>query len=209
MRPVNAAAQAIREQRGHLVEIPMMWVAARDRGTNLVEGIGLWQGEDVERITIRDMFDGNNYSRNFYPMGILNIDSVTYEAGFNIRPTTIRLSSINDAVLVAVRQYDVRGAQVQLWKRIYNDKWSPVAIEPWFKGMVDGASSERPGPGGEATLDLEIVPTARYLTIPSSAKSSREAQKKRMGDEFLKYVGTTAAWQVAWGTKDEKRQNNA
>ena len=56
MRAVDPAAQALREARGGLAERLMLWIEARHRVTNAVEGLGLWTGEDTEEITALDLW---------------------------------------------------------------------------------------------------------------------------------------------------------
>lgn len=58
MRPVDPAAQALREARGGLAERVLVWIAARNRLTGDVEALGLWTGEDSETIAFADLWTG-------------------------------------------------------------------------------------------------------------------------------------------------------
>ena len=203
MRRVDPAAQAIREKRGAIKEVPMVWIGATDRDTGEPRGIGLWRGEDTEVITVTDMWTHVASPRTFYNAGLSTIGSVSHEQGLNIRPVSIKLSAISDAALAAIRQYEARGVPVQGFKRCYDpDTYQPVAVEPWFKGYLNKAPSVRPAPGGEPTLTLEVVSTALLLTISSAATKSDVAQRRRNGDRIRRYKNVAGTWDVPWGSRE-------
>lgn len=208
MRPVLPAAQAIRERRGHIIEVPMVWIAARNRDTGNVEGIGFWKGEDVEVITVPDLFTGANRARTFYHQGLQDISSIRHEASLNIHPVTIALSAIDTAVNTALRLYEPRGAEVQIWRRCYDPETrSPLGVEAKYAGWVDEIEYTRPEPGGEATVSLTTVSLSRMLTIPSPRKKSHEAQRRRTGascphgDMIRQYKVDAGSWDVPWGAQ--------
>lgn len=204
MRPVNAAMQAVREARGLIIEIPMVWIEARHRDTNVVEGIGFWKGEDAETITVTDLFTGVAIPRVFYAGGLLDIGAVRHEAGLTIRPVSLTLSGISPAVLIAFREYEARGARVQAWKRGYDPETrAPIGVEPWFKGFINRAPTDRPAPGGLASMSVEVVSAARMLTQVSGRKKSDAEQRKRehegTPDRIRRYKNTAGSWDVPWG----------
>jgi hypothetical protein len=206
MRATDAAAQAIRAQRKNIYEIPMMWISSRHRGTGSVEGVGLWRGGEVENINVLDLFTKTSAIRTFYNGALIEVGELRYESGFNYRPITVTISALNAAALTAFREYEPRGAQVQGWRRVYNpDTGKPVSVEPWFKGFVNEIPIERPGGGGEFTIELGVVSTAAMLTIASMRRKSDQEQRRRTGaacpggDRIRKYTNTAAAWEVSWG----------
>lgn len=204
MRGVSQPAQAQRERRGALLEILMMWIEARDRASGEIHGIGLWQGEDPESIRVTDMFTGVTEPRPFLSLGIISVGSIRYETGLDIRPVSVTLSSLSEPVEAAFRLYEARGARTQIWRRSYDPESRLPLGEPEarFKGFVNSAPMERPEPGGEATIEVQLVSTARLLTFPSERKKSDEAQRLRGDDRWRRYKGTTRAWDVPWGIKD-------
>ena len=201
MLPYNAAAQAIREKARHINQRDMVWIKARSRSTNELHGIGLWTGDDVEDIAVTDILSGVTDTRTFHNKGLLGIGSVRYEVGLNIRPITISLSAIDEAVLDAINLYDPRGAEVQMWRRSYDANDKPVAVEPWDFGYINGAPSERPAPGGSWSIEVELVTETRLLSEPSELRKSDQAQRRRNGDRFRRWK-SQAKWSVPWGTKD-------
>lgn len=207
MRTVAAAAQTERERRIATVELPMLWVEARDRETGDVEAVGIWGGLDTETITVIDMFTGVSQSRTFYGAGsMLEVGAVRHEAGLTIRSVSVTLSSLAPAVLQAFRAYEPRGAQAQLWRRTYAvETMTPLAVERWVKGYINAAPIERPAPGGDATLTAEIVTTARMLTVTNALMKSHQAQRARMpGDMFRQHKASIAQVEVPWASEKVK-----
>ena len=204
MRAVNVAAQRQRERRSALLETVMVWLEGRDRETGAVHGIGLWQGEQTEQIRVTDMFTGATEVRAFFSLGIISVGSIRYEAGLDIRPVSLTLSRLSEPVQAAFRLYEARGAKAQIWRRSF-DPESRLPLgdpEPRFKGFVNQAPMERPEAGGEATIEVQLVSTARMLTFTSERKKSDEAQRLRGDDRLRRYKGMSRAWDVPWGNKD-------
>lgn len=208
MRAVDPAAHAERLKRGGFQERVLVWVAGRNRTTDAIEALGLWTGEDAETITVVDMFTGASATRTFHGAGaLLGISSIKHEAGLSVRPVRLSLSPLDPAVIEVVRLYDPRGAQVQIWKRTLSAETGLQLgqPEPWFKGYCNKAPIPRPEPGGEATLEMEVVSTARLLTIPHGRRKSDVAQRRRdQDDRFRRYKSTAKTIDVAWGVKDER-----
>ena len=209
MRAVNSAAQALRAERGGLAERIMVWIAARNRLTGDIEALGLWSGEDTETITVTDMWTGAPATRVFHGAGsLLGISPVQHEAGLSVRPVRLSLSALDAAVIDAVRVYDPRGARVQVWRRTLSPETGlQVGVpEPWFKGFCNKAPIPRPEPGGEAILEMEVVSTARLLTIPNGRRKSDAAQRARdSSDRFRRYKAIARTIDVPWGEEDARR----
>lgn len=206
MFAVSSAAQAIRAQRRASYEPAMIWIEARHRETGAVEGIGLWQGGDIEDITVTDMFTGMAVTRTFYHQAMLSIEWRRMETGIAVGSTRIRISRLSPAARNAFHLYDPRGAQAQLWVRSYDpDTMLPIAVEPRDKGYINLAPETRPVPGGEGVIEAEIVSSARLLTITSALRKSDEVQRRRGGDKFRQYKATQASKDVPWAVKGSAR----
>jgi hypothetical protein len=204
MRPINLAAQLQREKRQGTKKVLLMYIQPRDRDNpTIIHGVGFWKGEDTQNIIVPDLFTGGAASRTFYHHSILGNPSVRDEVGLNIKTVTVDLSSINAAVNLALRGYDPNGAKVQMWHQSFDPHThKPLGIEPFFKGEVDGYPIKRPAPGGEGTVSLRVVSTARQLTFTSPLKKSHEAMKARSPtDTFREWKSEVGKWDVPWGQK--------
>ncbi|HMR51181.1 MAG TPA: hypothetical protein PKA33_01750 [Amaricoccus sp.] len=206
VRAVNTQAQNIRERRNALSTRLMLWIEGRERDTGLPAALGLWTGEDVEDITFADMWSGASVTRTFYGAGeMLGVGAIRWHAGLEVRPVTITLSSVSPAVVTALRVYEPRGARVQILKRSYEpDLGTEAGIEPVWMGFVNGAPIPRPAPGGDASMSLECVSSARLLTIPYPRRKSHAAQGQRAGDKFRRYTATAGQWDVPWGLENSR-----
>ena len=201
MRAVHPAAQALRE-KGKIFEVPMLYVEARNRATNTVDGIGFWAGPDHQSIAVMDLFTGVVQTRKFY-MGLYRVSNVRYQRGLDIRPISVQLSSIPPAALKAFREYDTRWAKVHAYKRIYNrDTMEPVAVETWFPGYIEGNPISRPATGDEGSLTVKVVSTVATLSVTSPIKKSDAVQRKRNGDRIRRYKRNVHMVDQPWGQED-------
>jgi hypothetical protein len=209
MRAVNAAAQGLRETRGGLAERFMIWIEARNRASNAVEGLGLWTGEDTEETTALDLWTNATVTRMYQGAGgLLAVTGLQHTAGLEVRPVHVTLSALDATVTLAVRDFDVRGARVQIWRRTLSAETGlPVgAPEPAFMGFVNRAPIPRPAAGGLATIELECVSAVRLLTVPNGRKKSDAAQRLRDPDDaFRQYKGDPEAGDAVLGHQRQAR----
>lgn len=194
MRDVHPGAQALRETRQPLTEIPLLWVESKDRTTSAITGIGFWAGEDDESISvpINDV-----YEPRFFRAGqLMSIGAVRHESGMVIRPVSIALIAGDDNITNTVRIRDIQGGRIWVWKRTIDQlSRKEIGVELWFRGYVNRAPITM---SGEYTVELQIVSDLRRATIKSSARKSDAAQKRRNGDRFRRYKAV-AARSVPWG----------
>lgn len=204
MRAVNPAAQAIRARRGAIHEVPMLWVSARRRDNDEIEGVGLWGGQDAETITVPDMWLGALVTRTFTAAGaLLQVGPIRHEVGFAVRSIPVRLSSASAQVALAIRGYDPRGAKVQVWRRCYDpDTMQPVGVEAVFKGKVERVPISRPVPGGSSEIEMTIVSTAASLTIAPGTLRSDESYQRLGRGRLLRYASIVdGVGNTPWGVK--------
>ena len=205
MRPVDPRAQAIRERRGALLEIPMVYVETLDGATTV--GVGFWGGDEDAVIRVTSLWTGVRQALPFYGAGsFLDISPIRYEAGIGVRSISITLSSLAPAVQEAFRVYNARGAKLSVWRRSYDPvNRKPVAVEAAFRGFVDGADFDRPAVGGQAQVSVDVVSMARTLTFTSALRKSDAAQQARApGDRFRRHKATIASPEVPWGSRGER-----
>lgn len=208
MRPVDTASQDLRATRAPRAVFALVWLAATEYATGDPASIGLWSGPDDADITVTDQFTGSAVQRHFYGAGpLLAVQPPRFDTSLTVRAMTLSLSAIDVAAETAIRAYNLRGAQVQVWRRTYDaSDMQPIGIEPWFKGIGNTLSIERPavdlsGGQAEAVATLEVVSMARVLTIPSGLKKSHAAQQLRQGDMFRRYKAVIGDVVIPWGSE--------
>lgn len=207
MRPVNPAAQSLREERGGFGTRQLIWIEARNRISGAVEALGLWSGEDDATFSLTDAWTRATVTRTFAGFGtLLEVKLPRLEVGLSVRPAIVSLGAFAPAVLQAVRQYDVRGARVQIWEATLSpESGLIIGFETTFKGFANRAPIKRPVPGGQAGLELTLVSTARLLAVSSPRRKSDVEQQRRNGDRIRRYKALAKSLDIAWGMKDVRK----
>lgn len=183
----------------------LIFVVAKDRDTGDPEEIGFWTGAGDATIDVKDGVTGETESRVFYGSGqLLGIGSIPLTSDIAIRSVDIDLSQIADEVQDLVREYDVRGAPIQIY-RGYLDLDTHEFVAPpkaRFVGYVDGAPIETPAEGGSGACTLRCVSTTRELTRTNPEVRSHESQLARAaGDAFYRDTAVVGDWDMFWGSK--------
>jgi hypothetical protein len=187
----------------------MLWIEAKNRTTGDVEALGIWTGRDAETITVTDQWTNAVANRVFYGAGeLLGWEGFKNHSDLVVRPMTFYLSALTPAVIQSVREYDPSGARVQAWRRTYHPNTGlPVGTpEPEGVGWIDEINIPRPTPGGDAVMEMTVVPLMRTLTLPSPRMKSHEAQRRRSSNDFFrKYKATAQLFDIPWGMSDNKK----
>jgi hypothetical protein len=205
VRAVNAAAQAVRAARGPIMEVPMIWIEARNRQTGGVEGVGFWAGGETVAVTLIDLWSRASLTRTFIGAGsLLSIGAPVIEPGFSVRPMSARFSGVSAEVELAVRGYDLRGARVSIWLREHDPSThKQIGVAPVFRGWIDRIDWRRPEPGGDAEISVEMVSSARTLSITSPAQRS-DAFYTARGSRIMRYAAQPGV-ELFWGGKDARQ----
>jgi hypothetical protein len=100
-----------------------------------------------------------------------------------------------------VRQHDPRNAPVEIHRALFDPETLQLIAEPHrlFKGWIDKLKDTRPEEGGQATVELSLVSTARALTRTLTARISDASQQRRSDDRALRYADVAGEVDVAWG----------
>lgn len=201
MRPVNAAAHALRESRAKLIERLLLWIEPRNRGTGTPDGFGFWTGRDVVTVGIVDAWTGATVARNFDGRGsIVDIPSIRYASGLDIHPVDISLSLHHDGVRAAVRTLEARAARAQLHRlTLHPETREVVGVERAFKGNINLANDS------DGVVVLQMVSTVRSLTIKANRTKSDAFQRLRNDDRFRRYKAIAGEIDIPWGGKGVHR----
>jgi hypothetical protein len=174
----------------------MVHVWAENRATGLVEGLGLWSGEQDRVFTIRGQ------SRSYYrAAGMLAVDEIVAQPGTDVFMTTVTLSPIDTAVRALAGGYALRFAPVEIHRALFWPDTGELVAEPvrLFKGWIDKAPTELPEVGNTAELKITLASAARALsrTLPFK-KSDPALSAARSGDRFRRYTDVGSVL-VPWG----------
>ncbi len=188
-----------------IVPRKFIWIAARDRETGAIEGMGLWTGDEDITVTLISAQTGQSTTRLYLGAGALvSVSSIPRVSNLTIQTVKIDLSQVAGATQQLVRGYDVRLAKVEIHEAALDTASRGLVAAPAavFLGEVDGAPIETPAVGGKGRISLKVVSDAiSMLTRKNPAKSSYEQQRRRGGDEWGKHSSTIETWKIPWGQK--------
>jgi hypothetical protein len=201
VRPLAPAIAAHRAARVATHVELLLWVKARDRATNAVVPLGLWTGWDNQTISV------NGVARDYYGAGtLLEFEPLETAVGLDVRDYSVRLSAISPEVELLVRGYDVKFAQMEIHRAEFDAGYVILAQpERVFKGTVEGSPIITPAIGGQGSIALTCVSTARNLTRYINLTKSDEMQRQRSGDRFRKFGSIAKEVDVVWGDKRKEK----
>lgn len=198
MRSYTAAELAVLQSRGPHVAKGLLWVSARNRTTDAIETIGLWNGDDDQSFTI------NGENRVYFGASqIMGLDPIAMSVGLVIRSQRIRLVSFSPQVRQMVLQYDVGMARAEIHRAMFYADTRALVAEPRrvWKGFVDKIPLPTAALDGEAPAELQLVSAARALTKGLTLTYSHKVLRQRApDDDFLKYATISGVVRSPWGT---------
>lgn len=201
MRSLDAAEIAVL-QSGVIRARDFVKVVVRDRETGEPTTFGFWS--DMGDVTA-EVVDGlTGVTEELVCIGsgaLVGIGPITLTSDLSIRPVDIELSPIHAQVEAALRSYDPRGGEVQIYRGFLDEAGALVApAKARFVGYVDEAPIITPAEGGEGSAKLVCASHTRELTRGNPAVRSHEDQQLRdPGDTFFKDVATVGDWEIFWG----------
>lgn len=198
MRIIDTATADFLALRGGLVARQLVWIEARNIASGLVEGLGLWTGEDETTVTI----DGA--ARTYQGAGnILELPPITAGPGLEVRTYPLSLSAIAPEVQDMLASYDTRFAAAEVHRAIYDPETRQMIGAPHrlFRGLVNGIEFPTEADGGTPACVVDLVSETRALTRTLAAKKSDATQSLRAGDRFRRYGDISGGVPVYWGEK--------
>lgn len=197
MRVFGANNNALLAARGLVKSRLLIWISALNRGTNAIETIGFWNGDDHQDFTI------NAVNRTYYAAGnILGFGQYTVQEGLQIRTWEVKFTNLTSEILTAVYTYDARMAPVEVHQIFLDPDTDDMldAPEEIFVGSINKLTPVRAPIGSPSSITMELVSNARDLTRRLPHKYSHESQVLRSNDQFFQYSSVTRAVQVFWGS---------
>lgn len=183
-------------QRAGTVAHWLVWVLARNRDTDAVQGFGFWTGDDDQTFSI----DGIN--RAYEGAGAaLQVPPIPETIGLDVQMLRLSLAITPESENL-VRGYDPGLQPVEIHRAVFNPATMNLVAEPEFvfAGTVDETPIETGAIGGTSTVGIVVASLTRGLTRTVPLMKSDAALRARApGDKFREYTAVTSKWQVPWG----------
>lgn len=204
--PRNISAENLLAlQQRRLVARDFLWIVARNRETNAPVPDGMWSDFGNVSAQVINPNTGMAETRDFYGSGtLIQMSDIPLVSNLSVQQITISLSQLVDHVQQLVRQYDVRQAQVEVYRGLFDpDTRQMVApAECRFVGFVDQVTITTASENEEGGVQLQCVSYTQEMTRANSETRSHETQILRNGaDAFYKDAATTTTWKIWWGTQ--------
>jgi len=180
----------------------LVWIAARNRATGLIENVGFWNGLDVHSFTI------SGGTRTYTGAGtLLGISPIVGEVGLQVRMQQVSLSRIPPEVSQLIHGYDARLAPIEV-HRVFFDPQKGVPIgDPIrvLKGWVDEMPVPTAAEGGTESVSVTVASASRALTRTLTVNKSDEAQRRiNADDRGREYASISGVVGVFWGVKNAR-----
>jgi len=207
MRNLSAENYAALQAR-QLVARDFLWLVARDRSTGANFSYGFWSDVGDVSAPILNPNTGLAETRNFEGSGtLIQISDIPLVANLTVQTITISMNQIDPAVENIVRGYDLKQAQVEVYRGLF----SPVSrqlVAPAvnrFIGYVDQVEIKTPKEGEEGGITLTCASHSHEFTRYNPSTRSHEDQKLRdPNDDFFVDASTVGEWEHFWGQKSGK-----
>lgn len=190
-------------QQNKLEARDFLWVIARDRATGEPVPAGVWSGDGAITAEVIDPLTGGTVSRDWHGAGsLLSVSDIPLAQGIAVQNVTLTLSQVNDYVNDYVRTYDLKQAQVQIFRGLFNagtlQMVAPAA--PRFSGFIDSAPITTPKENEEGSVVFTCTSNAQELNRANSATRCDASQRLRSStDSFYQDVSVVKDWQIFWG----------
>jgi hypothetical protein len=176
----------------------LLYVQTRNRTTDAVEPVGIWNGDDSLSLTISG--EARSY---FGAQGLFEVAPVIYGTGTLVRTQSVTLSGISPEAEDMVRGFIIRGVAAELHLALF-DPLNATLIEArrMFKGFVNRAPIITPALGsGSPSIGLELTSAMRLLTQTIAVKKTDQSQQLRSGDRFRRYGSIASEVVTEWVNK--------
>jgi hypothetical protein len=191
-------------QAGGMILRDLLYVRGLDGSNNPVT-FGFWPGVDNVTLSVIKAVDPTSTeSRSYIGGGSLlpdGVDPIIYQLGLDAQTINVKLSNIHASVLSMLHGYNIRLAEAELHRALFDLSTGLVVSTPYprFYGIIEGAPLTDAAVGSEGYITLSITGISIDLTRTNPAMESDAQQQLRSSDRFRRYGDTAGDWTVWWG----------
>lgn len=200
-RFVHPNVTAYRESGRMMVQRHLIWVTAREYGSEDPVSIGFWDDRRARELPVYDPVNGAAIARTYHAGGsVIEVEEIAHNRGTDIHPAYVTLAPTSAEVDGVLRGYRLRGAPVEL-HRIWFDHATREPLAPahvWFTGTLGKAPLTTPPAGGSGRLRFTIVPPTRALSFGNPEILSDTVQSQRAGDRIFRHIATAGSRDIPW-----------
>lgn len=187
-----------------IVERDFIWIWGRSLDGLTRHEFAFWNDATDETVGVRSGETGSIVNRDYIGGGTFEgLPSIPFIADMTVRSIDIALSGTHPSVISMYKGYDLRHAEVECHRGLYNPNTMKLVAPPYahFVGKINKAPRKRNTRSNGSEIILSLVSITRELTRTNPKKKSDEDQKSRNGDRIYRYTGVVEEWNVPWGEK--------
>lgn len=208
LAPGYLAALAARS----LLARDFLWIVAKDPDNAYAEvAVGFWSDlANVDALVI-DPDTRQPDLRSWHGAGgLISISDIPATLQIGVENVTVDMSQLAAQVSLAVRQYHVKQARVQIFRGLLDPTSGQLVspAEPRFVGFVDKVEVITPSEGEDGRVRLTVASHSQELLRSNPATRSHEDQLTRdASDHFFMDAAVVGDWgPFQWGPKEVTQQ---
>lgn len=202
MRDIDSDTQAALAARA-LVARDFIQITGKKFSDGSTATAYFWSDLGTVTAEVIDAITGDAASHDYIGTAtLLKIDDIPLTSDVTVRTINASLSQINQAVIDAVRGYDLKQAPVQIHRGMFDPQTRQLVAPPLprFVGFVDQCVINTPQEGSDGSIVLTLTSHTQELTRFNTAKCSDADQKRRSdSDNFYQDIAVVGNWQAFWG----------
>lgn len=199
-----AVLEALGRRRG-VGAFALFWFTARRKSDGVQESLGLWTGDGPIVLPF------GAAQRTYHGPAVVRAGRIRASLGLQVPEVTLELANLAVEVEVLLRNYEVRGAEVEIHTLLSDVATGQAIAAPFlrFRGRVDGLGfAQSPvNEQGVATVAASVVllPGIERLRVPLQAfRSDADQQAVHPGDRFFRHAATAAIAEVVVGERKQR-----
>ena len=190
-------------QQRRIVPRDFIWLIARDRSTGAPVAEGVWSGQGTFTAAVIDPHTGGSQDREFFGSGaLISVGDIPLVQGITVQNLTITLSGVNAAMNDYVRTYDLKQAEIQIFRGFF-DPDTRALIAPAvcrFDGYIDDAPITTAKENNPGSVTVTATSNTQELTRANSSTRSDADQRLRSAtDNFYQDTAVVGGWTIFWG----------
>lgn len=204
--PLNTYNALLDAPSRGIVPRDFVWLNALNRDADVIEEMGVWNGDVPVTAPVIRPSNGAEVNREFQGIaGLMQVPPIPMTMKLEVRSVKLSFSNLTPAIINAVLVYHAKGQRIEIYRGLF-DPETGALVDPAicrFDGFVNRVLIKRGKAGNDGQVQIECQSHARMLALGNPAKFSAEFIKRR-GARYP-YIDVPAS--VVWGQKDMVKED--
>lgn len=199
--PVNTYNALLNAAERGIVPRDFVWIKALNTTTDLIEEIGIWNGNVPVTVNVIRPDTGATVSRVYQGLaGLMQVPSVPMGMKLEVRSIKLVFSNLSPEIINAVLVFNPKSQPIEIHRGLL-DPATMNLVDPAlcrFDGLINRVPIKRAKSGNDGQIAIECQSHARTLSMGNPEKFSAEFFKRRGGR--MPYLDVVP--KIVWGQRD-------